>query len=335
MNKEILKATALLNDGKVVAIPTETVYGLAANAFDEKAIEQIFQIKQRPLFNPLIVHIKSIDYLDTIAQQIPPIAQQLANEFWPGALTLILPKKSIIPSIVTAGKDTVGIRMPSHPIALELLNQLDFPLAAPSANPFGYISPTTSEHVKKQLGNKIPMILEGGACAKGIESTIIGFEDNEPILYRVGAISKEAIESFIGKIKVKSKASATPEAPGMLSKHYSPKTKLIVSENIPEYIKNNNVENTGFLLFSNTPDSIPIHNCILVTKNKNLDEAAHNLYASLHELDERKFDLIIAEKFPEYGIGSSLNDRLYRAQETHFDFDYPTELLKINKTIKQ
>lgn len=331
MNKEILKATALLNEGKVVAIPTETVYGLAANAFDEKAIEQIFEIKQRPLFNPLIVHIKSIDYLDVIAQQVPPIALKLAHEFWPGPLTLVLPKKDIIPSIVTAGKDTVGIRMPSHPMALELLNHLDFPLAAPSANPFGYISPTTSRHVKKQLGNKIPLILEGGACEKGIESTIIGFENNEPLLYRVGAISKETIESFIGKINVKSKASATPEAPGMLSKHYSPKTKLIVSDSISEYIKNNNVENTGFLLFSNAPESLPIHNSILVTKNKNLDEAAHNLYAALHELDERKFDLIIAQKFPEHGIGNSLNDKLYRAQETHFDFDYPTELLKINK----
>lgn len=331
MNKEILKATALLNEGKVVAIPTETVYGLAANAFDEKAIEQIFEIKQRPLFNPLIVHIKSIDYLDVIAQQVPPIALKLAHEFWPGPLTLVLPKKDIIPSIVTAGKDTVGIRMPSHPMALELLNHLDFPLAAPSANPFGYISPTTSRHVKKQLGNKIPLILEGGACEKGIESTIIGFENNEPLLYRVGAISKETIESFIGKINVKSKATATPEAPGMLSKHYSPKTKLIVSDSISEYIKNNNVENTGFLLFSNAPKSLPIHNSILVTKNKNLDEAAHNLYAALHELDERKFDLIIAQKFPEHGIGNSLNDKLYRAQETHFDFDYPTELLKINK----
>jgi L-threonylcarbamoyladenylate synthase len=331
MNKEILKAAILLNKGKVIAIPTETVYGLAANAFDEKAIEQIFEIKQRPLFNPLIVHIKSIDYLDRIAQNIPTIALQLAHEFWPGPLTLILPKKSIIPSIVTAGKDSVAVRIPSHPMALELLNQLDFPLAAPSANPFGYISPTTSEHVKKQLGNKIPMILEGGASEKGIESTIIGFENDEPILYRVGAISKETIEAFIGEIKVKRKSSTSPEAPGMLSKHYSPKTKLIVTDCISEYLKNNDIENTGFLLFSKPCESIPIQNYLLVTKNKIINEAAHNFYAALHELDERKFDLIIAEKFPEQGIGNSLNDRLYRAQETHFDFDYQTELLKINK----
>lgn len=331
MNKEILNAATLLNDGKVVAIPTETVYGLAGNAFNEIAIKQIFEIKQRPLFNPLIVHIKSIEYLDVVAQNIPPIALELAYKFWPGALTLVLPKKDIIPSIVTAGKDTVGIRIPSHPIAIELLNLLEFPLAAPSANPFGYISPTTSEHVKKQLGNKIPMILEGGPCDKGIESTIVGFENNEPILYRVGAISRETIESFIGKIKVKRKASANPEAPGMLSKHYSPKTKLIVRDIISNYIKNNNIKNTGFLLFNEPSEIIPKQNYILITKNKDINEAAHNLYAAMHELDERQFEIIVAEKFPDNGIGNSLNDRLYRAQETHYDFDYQTELLKIKK----
>ncbi len=329
MNTEILTAATLLNEGKVVAIPTETVYGLAANAFDEQAIQKIYEIKQRPLFNPLIVHIKSIEYLDVVAQNIPPMALSLAKEFWPGALTLILPKKDIIPDIVTAGKNTVGVRIPSHPIALALLNELDFPLAAPSANPFGYISPTTSEHVKKQLGSKIPMILEGGPCEKGIESTIVGFEDNEPVLYRVGAISKETIEAFIGKIKVKSKASATPEAPGMLSKHYSPKTKLLVTDTITEYIKENDITNKGFLLFTAPSEIISNQNYILVSKNKDLDEAAHRLYAAMHELDERKFDIIIAEKFPENGIGNSLNDRLYRAQETHFDFDLATELLKI------
>ena len=324
MNEEIIKASTLLKEGKVVAIPTETVYGLAANAFNEEAVKQIFEIKQRPFFNPLIVHIKSIDYLEVVAHNIPQIALELAKEFWPGALTLILPKRDIISSIVTGGKDTVGIRIPSHPIALELLNQLEFPLAAPSANPFGYISPTTSEHVKKQLGNKIPMILEGGSCEKGIESTIVGFENNQPILYRVGAISKETIEAFIGKIKVKSKASVTPEAPGMLSKHYSPKTKLMVTDRISEYINENDIKNVGFLLFTAPSKLIPTENYILVSKNKNIDEAAHNLYSAMHELDEKKFDVIIAEKFPEKGIGNSLNDRLYRAQETNFDFDDTT-----------
>jgi L-threonylcarbamoyladenylate synthase len=320
MKKEIKEASNLLQQGYVVAIPTETVYGLAANAFDEKAVAQIFDIKKRPLFNPLIVHIKSITYLNNIAKNIPAIALELANHFWPGPLTLVLEKKSNIPDIVTGGKNTVGIRMPSHPVALSLLEDIDFPLAAPSANPFGYISPTTSEHVRKQLGDKIPYILEGGSCEKGIESTIIGFENNKPILYRVGAISKEEIETIIGKIDTKNTASASPEAPGMLSKHYSPKTKFIVSENISAYIKNNLDKNIGFLLFRNTSQPLTSDKYIQLSLNEDVNEAAKNLYAAMHQLDAMNFDAIYAEKVPENGIGVSINDRLYRAQEENFNF---------------
>ena len=320
MKKEIKEASNLLQQGYVVAIPTETVYGLAANAFDEKAVAQIFDIKKRPLFNPLIVHIKSITYLNNIAKNIPAIALELANHFWPGPLTLVLEKKSNIPDIVTGGKNTVGIRMPSHPVALSLLEDIDFPLAAPSANPFGYISPTTSEHVRKQLGDKIPYILEGGSCEKGIESTIIGFEKNKPILYRVGAISKEEIETIIGKIDTKNTASASPEAPGMLSKHYSPKTKFIVSENISACIKNNLDKNIGFLLFRNTSQPLTSDKYIQLSLNEDVNEAAKNLYAAMHQLDAMNFDAIYAEKVPENGIGVSINDRLYRAQEENFNF---------------
>jgi len=318
MKEEILKAATLLKQGNVVAIPTETVYGLAANAFDGNAVRQIFEIKQRPLFNPLIVHIKSINDLQKVAFDIPEKAMILAKHFWPGALTLVLPKKEIVADIVTAGKKTVGVRVPSHPIALKLLEQLDFPLAAPSANPFGYISPTTATHVQKQLGNKIPFILDGGNCTKGIESTIIGFENNEPILYRVGAISKEDIEKCIGKIGVKTKAAATPEAPGMLSKHYSPRTRFLVSENIISDIEKYKNQAVGFLVFSDL-NMENKEKCIQLTKSENLEEAAQNLYSAMHKLDEAGFELIIAEKFPETGIGISLNDRLYRAQESEFD----------------
>lgn len=320
MKKEIKEASNLLQQGYVVAIPTETVYGLAANAFDEKAVAQIFEIKKRPLLNPLIVHIKSIDYLDTIAKNIPAVALNLANHFWPGALTLVLEKKSNIPDIVTGGKNTVGIRIPSHPIALSLLDELDFPLAAPSANPFGYISPTTSEHVQKQLGNKISYILEGGSCEKGIESTIIGFENNKPILYRVGAISIEEIEKVTGKIKTKNTASASPEAPGMLSKHYSPKTKFIVSENISDNIEKNLNKNIGFLLFKNMTQDLTTDKYIQLSLIEDINEAAQNLYAAMHQLDAMNFDAIYAEKVPEKGIGISINDRLFRAQEENFDF---------------
>lgn len=169
----------------------------------------------------MIVHIKSIEYLDTVATNILPIAYQLAKQFWPGPLTLVLEKKSNVSNIVTSGKNTVGVRIPFHPIALALLEELDFPLAAPSANPFGYISPTTSEHVRTQLGEKVSYILEGGACERGIESTIIGFVDDKPLLYRVGAISNDEIEKCIGKLAVKNTAAAaSPEAPGMINKHY-------------------------------------------------------------------------------------------------------------------
>ena len=321
MTNEIKKASSLLQQGQVVAIPTETVYGLAANAFDDKAVAQIFEIKKRPLFNPLIVHIKSIDYLNNIAVNIPPIAYQLAQQFWPGALTLVLEKKSNIPDIVTSGKNTVGIRVPSHPIALALLKGLDFPLAAPSANPFGYISPTTSEHVRKQLGDKIPYILEGGSCEKGIESTIVGFENNKPILYRVGAISKEEIEKCIGILETKNTASASPQAPGMINKHYSPKTKFIVSENISKSIEENINCNAGFLLFKNENQLLPPHKYMELSSNKNLEQAAKMLYAAMHQLDSMNFDVIFAEKLPEKELGITINDRLYRAQEENFEFE--------------
>lgn len=318
MTEQIKKASKLLKAGNVVAIPTETVYGLAANVFDEKAVKKIFEIKSRPLFNPLIVHIKSIEDLQNVATNIPPKAWILANYFWPGALTLVLPKKKTIPYIVTAGKETVGVRVPSHPVALALLEEVDFPLAAPSANPFGYISPTNAAHVQKQLGTKIPFILDGGNCEKGIESTIIGFENDDPVLYRVGAISKEAIEKCIGQIGSKTKAEATPEAPGMLSKHYSPRTPFMVSESILSDIEKYKNQAVGFVIFSNgiveTSEKF-----ILLTKTESLDEAAQNLYAAMHQLDAQGFDFIIAEKFPETGIGISLNDRLCRAQVVEFD----------------
>ncbi|MFN7674750.1 L-threonylcarbamoyladenylate synthase [Flavobacterium sp.] len=331
MTEQIKKASKLLKAGNVVAIPTETVYGLAANVFDEKAVKKIFEIKGRPLFNPLIVHIKSIEDLQNVATNIPPKAWILANYFWPGPLTLVLPKKKTIPYVVTAGKETVGVRIPSHPVALALLEEVDFPLAAPSANPFGYISPTNAAHVQKQLGTKIPFILDGGNCEKGIESTIIGFENDEPVLYRVGAISKEAIEKCVGRIGSKTKAATTPEAPGMLSKHYSPKTPFMVSESIISDIEKYKNQGVGFVIFSNGIDETS-EKFIHLTKTESLDEAAQNLYAAMHQLDAQGFDFIIAEKFPETGIGISLNDRLFRAQEAEFDIEIQKELKNPNNS---
>lgn len=319
MKKELKIAKELLEKGEVVAVPTETVYGLAANALDEVAVQKIFQIKGRPLFNPLIVHIKSIESLQTVAQNVPEVALKLAQLFWPGPLTLVLEKKSCIPDVVTASKNTVGVRVPSHPLIMELLNELDFPLAAPSANPFGYISPTKAVHVQEQLGNKIPYILDGGNCENGIESTIIGFENNQPILYRVGAISKETIENAIGIIGERTTSKATPEAPGMLSKHYSPKTKFVVTSDVNYELEKNEGKKIGLLLFDFELNK-KNNSVIFLSKNKNFNEAAHNLYDAMHQLDAMHLDVIIAQQLPAIDLGNSINDRLFRAQETNFEF---------------
>lgn len=228
ITKNIQLAADKLKDGEILAIPTETVYGLAANAYSEDAVKKIFDLKNRPNNNPLIVHIKSYDFLQNVALDIPDAAIKLAREFWPGPLTLVLKKQAHIPDLVTAAKETVAVRMPNHPMSIALLEKLDFPIAAPSANPFGSISPTSAEHVYHYFKDNLDLILDGGHCEKGIESTIIGFQNNEAILYRHGSISVEEIERVIGKIKIMTKNETAPEAPGMLSKHYAPSTKIFL-----------------------------------------------------------------------------------------------------------
>ncbi|WP_296382084.1 L-threonylcarbamoyladenylate synthase [Winogradskyella sp.] len=313
ISKDILKAVALLSDEDIVAIPTETVYGLAGNIYSEKAIKLIFETKKRPFFNPLIVHIPSIDNLSKIVEYIPEKAKLLAEAFWPGPITLVLKKKDTIPDLITAGKDTVAIRVPNHPISLELLKQLPFPLAAPSANPFSSISPTTAEHVETYFKDKIKMVLDGGPCKSGIESTIIGFENNEPIIYRLGSTPIEAIENVVGKIEIKNKKEIQPDAPGMLERHYAPKTKTVLTDNILDTIKLYSKKRIGLLVFNSEfkDDTISIQ--IVLSKNNDLGEATSNLYEALHQLDKENLDVIIAEKFPDHGLGKSINDRLERA----------------------
>ncbi|MEM8907801.1 MAG: L-threonylcarbamoyladenylate synthase, partial [Bacteroidota bacterium] len=224
ISSAIAKASEILRNEDLVAIPTETVYGLAGNIYSELAIRKIFQLKQRPLYNPLIVHLPAVERLADIVSSVPEQARLLAEQFWPGPLTLVLKKKSIVPDLITAGKDTVAVRVPNHPLTLQLLEDLDFPLAAPSANPFGSISPTNPNHVKNYFDGQLRMILDGGACQKGIESTIIGFEKEQAILYRLGSIPVEEISKVIGPIQVKNKKEKAPNAPGMLSRHYAPRT---------------------------------------------------------------------------------------------------------------
>jgi len=303
---------ALSADG-VVAIPTETVYGLAGNAFSQTAIDLIYATKKRPKYNPLIVHIKDVAYLDQIAENIPNKAYQLAQEFWPGSLTLVLEKKNNIPDVVTAGKNTVGIRVPNHPLTLKLLAALDFPLAAPSANPFGYISPTSVRHVEKMLAGQVSYILDGGDCTTGVESTIIGFENNEPILYRHGAIPLEEIEKRIGKIKIVNKENNTPSAPGMLSQHYSPTTPFVLVEDVNAAIKKYEGKTIGVLVLKSNTELAGKHLILELSKSANLEEAASKLFAAMHQLDDANLDVIIAQRMPNSGLGVAINDRLERA----------------------
>ena len=313
ITSDINKVKTALIEGDIIALPTETVYGLAANIFQDSAVEKIFKIKKRPAYNPLIVHISSSIILEHVAKKIPSKAQELANAFWPGPLTLVLEKQDQIPNRITAGKSTVAIRVPNHPLALKLLNSLDFPLAAPSANPFGHLSPTSAEHVAYYFKKELNFILDGGPCSLGIESTIIGFENERPVLYRHGAIALEEIEKVIGPIQVKNKSNNKPSAPGMLCRHYAPKTKIQITDDISQVIKLNNDKKIGVLSFKKFINSnSDIHQEILSISG-NLEESAKNLYASLHRLDRMNLDLIITSFIPEKGLGKTINDRLKRA----------------------
>lgn len=313
ISKNIDTAVALLENDQVIAIPTETVYGLAGNALNPSVIKKIYEIKNRPLTSPLIVHLHDTAQLNKYVKNIPQIAKKLAEHFWPGPLTLLLPKNDTIPDIVTAGLPNVAVRIPSHPVALQLLRKLSFPLAAPSANPFGYISPTSAEDVKRILFRKIDYILDGGACTTGIESTIVGFDGDTPIIYRVGAISSEEIKRIAGKVEINNKHTTKPISSGMLPSHYAPHTPLYLTNNIEALLKTVSCVDTAILSFRNSYPLIPENNQAVLSETGNLDEAAHNLYKALHKLDSLKLERIIAERVPDVGIGIAINDRLERA----------------------
>lgn len=313
ISKDISKAVSFLNQEELVAIPTETVYGLAGNIYSEKAIKAIFEMKKRPFFNPLIVHIHSLNQLEELAQEIPEKARILANKFWPGSLTMVMKKKAIVPDLITSGKNSVAVRIPDHPLALELLKSLHFPLAAPSANPFGSISPTNAFHVADYFQSVLPMVLEGGDCRNGIESTIIGFENEEPVLYRLGSISLESIEKVIGKIQVKNKAEVAPNAPGMLSRHYAPSTTTYLENDVQKFVEQFPNQRIGVLTFKNKIENASVVYQEVLSERGDLKEAMSNLYAALHRLDKMKLDMIVAEKFPDFELGKSINDRLERA----------------------
>lgn len=312
IGKNLTRAKELLDQGDLVAIPTETVYGLAGNALDSTAVVKIFQTKNRPQFDPLIVHVANMAQAKSLVESFPPKAEKLALKFWPGPLTLLLKKKNIIPDLVTSGMDTVGIRCPDHSLTQSLLQSLSFPLAAPSANPFGYVSPTRPDHVNDQLGDQIKYILDGGECRVGLESTIAGFENERVVIYRLGGLRIEDIESEIGKVEVQLNSSSNPKAPGQLKSHYAPLKKVKIG-NLPELINQNAHLKPGLLTFQKKIGHVDPKNQIVLSESGNIEEAAQNFFAALRELDKKEIDVILAELLPENGLGKAINDRLRRA----------------------
>lgn len=309
IGSDITTAVQILNKGELVAIPTETVYGLAGNALNENAVAEIFKVKNRPTFDPLIVHVSSPDQLQLYAAEIPAAAQKLVDAFWPGPLTILLKRKPEIPDLVTSGLDRAGFRCPDHPLTLSLLRSLSFPVAAPSANPFGYISPTTAEHVDQQLGKSIDYILNGGPCAVGVESTIIGFEEDGPVVYRLGGISLEQIEQKIGKVRIQVNSGSQPAAPGQLTSHYAPKKKLVLGD-VRKLIVQHQSEKFGILSFNH---DYGISAQRILSPSGDLSEAARNLFRYMRELDQEDITIILAEEVPHEGLGLAINDRLKRA----------------------
>lgn len=305
----IEKAVDIITNGGLVAIPTETVYGLASNAFNSEAVTAIFKAKNRPSFDPLISHVASIEQLETLVWDFPLKARQLANKFWPGPLTLVLPKTSKIDDLVTSGLPNAAFRIPQHPLTLSLLKKIKFPLAAPSANPFGYVSPTTAQHVADQLGSNVDYILDGGPCGVGVESTIVSFASYTPKILRLGGLSIEDIEHEIGTLEVQQHSSSKPQAPGMLTSHYSPGKKLVLG-NIETLLKENHSKKTGVISFQKEfPDTI---NRVLSPAGS-LSQAAQNLFKVLRWMANQPIEIIIAEPVPDIGLGKAINDRLKRA----------------------
>ncbi len=311
---DIARAAALLMNDELVAIPTETVYGLAGNGLKAETIKMIYRVKNRPANNPLILHISSPEKIYGLAEQVPQMALALATRFWPGPLTLVLPKQEHVPDIATGGLPTVAVRVPNHELTLHLLKMLDFPLAAPSANLSNQVSPTSSSHVDSQIGDQIKYILDGGRCCKGIESTIVGFVEGLPVILRHGALSIDRIKQVTGTVLTKEEHNEIL-APGMHAKHYSPRTKFIVSHDLYQSLAELKGRNIGVLTF--TPESgRKIAEGIFrtsLTACGDLLEAAYNLYDKLYMLDKMGFDCIVAEYVPNEGIGISINDRLKRA----------------------
>ena len=301
----IRDAADLIRAGRLVAFPTETVYGLGANALDAAAVARIFDAKGRPTTSPLIVHVASLEMARTLALEWPDMAQKLAAAFWPGPLTLVVRKRAHVPAIVTAGLDTVGLRMPAHPLALELLRESGLPIAAPSANRFTELSPVAAEHVRASLGDRVDLILDGGPCSVGIESTVLSVVDNLPVLLRPGIVSASDIEALIGPLQRAGEPGAGPhQSPGQHLRHYRPRKPLyLVNAGAPL------PEGPGAYLWRSQPRPAALSIQMPVTPV----EFAARLFGTLHELDHRDIAWIAIESLPAAPAWEAVADRLCRA----------------------
>ena len=316
----IEQAAEILLRGGLVGMPTETVYGLAGVATNVDAVASIFKAKQRPTFNPLIVHVSANEQIEALVHSVPAVARELIDAFWPGPLTLVLPKTALIDDLVTAGMATVAVRCPAHPVARRLIEAVGQPLAAPSANRYMQVSPTTARHVA-DLGPSVEMILDAGPCATGIESTVIGWNDQgRPVLLRLGGLAPEDVEQITGKLNrpVGSSPNHSPRpSPGMTSRHYAPSTPLHLIS--PEQFTAFEPSTTGLLLCSgmHRPGNANAYQAVTVlSETGDTKEAATRLFAALREMDRSGVQRILATRAPATGLGPAINDRLTRAAAT-------------------
>ena len=309
---ELETAAEVIRRGGVVAFPTETVYGLGADALNPMAVARIFEIKERPSFDPLIVHIADLEQLPVLSPSDDPRIRLLAEAFWPGPLTLVLPKTEAVPDIVTSGLSTVGVRMPDHPIALALIRESGCPLAAPSANKFGYVSPTEAWHVAKHLP-EADYILDGGKTRVGIESTIIALLPDGFQLLRPGGITREDLLRILPESNQPTRTLG-PAAPGMLDSHYSPSKPMFLYS--PEQLASMDLSRAGFISFRGDVPAA-FRKVITLSPGGNMKEYATRLFSAMHEMEASDVEVILAEPVPEEGIGVAIMDRLRKASYRH------------------
>lgn len=312
----IARAAQALRDGRLIGMPTETVYGLACNALDDRAVASVFGAKGRPSFDPLIVHLAEADAVWELAADVPNVARQLAAAFWPGPLTLVMRKRDAIGDLVTSGLPTVGLRVPAHPVARRLIAAAGVPVAAPSANPFGGVSPTCAQHVLDGLGDAIEGVLDGGPCETGVESTVVSVVTPRPTVLRLGGTPVEAIARVAGEVAVAvgggaGDAQAGKASPGMLDRHYAPRTPLLLRFKLKPSLA---TPDAGLLVFEPGPaTALPWGAVEVLSGAGDLAEAAANLFAAMRRLDAAGLQTIYALPVPEQGLGRAINDRLRRA----------------------